>query len=164
MIPKKLKDFTGFLDGLSYLGKAKEITLPKLTEKTEEYRPGGFDAPIEIAMGMEKLETSVNWEEYDKALIKLFGQAGKAIVWRGSIEADDGSTEAVIVTMRGRSKELDFGNWKAGDDTSLKQTFPLTYYKYEQGGETLIEIDAENSVRIVGGVDQLAERRRNLGI
>jgi len=48
MLPKILKNFNVFVDGRGYAGKIDEITLPKLTIKTEEYRAGG--------MGMEKLE------------------------------------------------------------------------------------------------------------
>ncbi len=56
MLPKILRNFNVFVDGRGYAGKIEEITLPKLTIKTEEYRAGGMDIPISIDMGMEKLE------------------------------------------------------------------------------------------------------------
>jgi UDP-N-acetylmuramoyl-L-alanyl-D-glutamate--2,6-diaminopimelate ligase len=56
MLPKILKNFNVFVDGRGYAGKIDEITLPKLTIKTEEYRAGGMDIPVSIDMGMEKLE------------------------------------------------------------------------------------------------------------
>jgi P2 family phage contractile tail tube protein len=164
MIPSKIKDFIGFIDGRGKAGKAKELTLPKLALKMDEYRPGGFDAGVKIEMGMEALEAKVVWEEYDKARIRQFGKADLPIVFRASKEANDNSSEAIIITMRGQVQELDMGGWKAGDDTKLEETYTLTYYKYEQGGEVLIEIDIENGIRIIDGVDQLAERRRNLGL
>ncbi|WP_410541965.1 phage major tail tube protein [Wolbachia endosymbiont (group A) of Portevinia maculata] len=65
MLPKILKNFNVFVDGRGYAGKIDEITLPKLTIKTEEYRAGGMDIPINIDMGMEKLEADFTFAEYD---------------------------------------------------------------------------------------------------
>ena len=56
MIPRKLKHFNLFVDGRGYAGKIEELTLPKVTIKAEEFRAGGMDAPMEIDLGMEKLE------------------------------------------------------------------------------------------------------------
>jgi P2 family phage contractile tail tube protein len=44
----------------------EELTLPKLTLKTEEFRNGGMDAPIEVEMGMEKLESEFTLTRFDK--------------------------------------------------------------------------------------------------
>jgi len=40
----------------------------------------------------------------------------------------------------------------------------VDYYRLEKDGEELWEIDIENGVRVIGGVDQLAELRRAMGI
>lgn len=48
MTAKVLKNFSLFVDGRGYAGKAEEVTPPKLTIKTEEFRGGGMDAPIDI--------------------------------------------------------------------------------------------------------------------
>ncbi|GFR20643.1 phage tail tube protein FII [Trichonephila clavata] len=73
MLPKILKNFNVFVDGRGYAGKIDEVTLPKLTIKTEEYRAGGMDIPINIDMGMEKLEAEFTFAEYDSELFRLFG-------------------------------------------------------------------------------------------
>lgn len=73
MLPKILKNFNVFVDGRGYAGKIDEVTLPKLTIKTEEYRAGGMDIPINIDMGMEKLEAEFTFSEYDSELFRLFG-------------------------------------------------------------------------------------------
>jgi len=36
-LPKKLFLFNTYLNGLSFLGQAEELTTPKLTRKTEDY-------------------------------------------------------------------------------------------------------------------------------
>ena len=89
MLPKILKNFNVFVDGRGYAGKIDEITLPKLTIKTEEYR---------------------------------------------------------------------------AEKATLKCTVAAHYYKLTIGGNELIEIDAENMIRKINGVDQMALLQAVLGI
>ena len=73
MTAKVLKNFSLFVDGRGYAGKAEEVTPPKLTIKTEEFRGGGMDAPIDIDLGMEKMECQFILVDFDAELMKLFG-------------------------------------------------------------------------------------------
>ncbi|MDB7207927.1 phage major tail tube protein, partial [Escherichia coli] len=43
-MPRKLKLMNVFLNGYSYQGVAKSVTLPKLTRKLENYRGAGMNA------------------------------------------------------------------------------------------------------------------------
>ena len=51
MLPKILKNFNVFVDGRGYAGRVDEITLPKLTIKTEEYQGAGMSAPAAAHSG-----------------------------------------------------------------------------------------------------------------
>lgn len=167
MLDDILKNMALFVDGRGYAGNVEELTLPKLTMKTEEFRNGGMDAPIEIEMGMEKLECEFTLTRFDKEVLKLFGLApGKAIplTIRGAIVSDSGNQLAVVVNLQGILKEMDPGNWKPGEKATLKATIALRYYKLTHDGETVHEIDVPNMVRIIGGEDQLAVTRSALGI
>ncbi|MEO0443458.1 MAG: phage major tail tube protein [Pseudomonadota bacterium] len=73
MLPKVLKNFNLFVDGQGYAGRLEEILLPKLIQRTEEFRLGGLDAPIQMDMGMEKLECEFTLSEYDVNVIQHFG-------------------------------------------------------------------------------------------
>ncbi|MFW5499582.1 MULTISPECIES: phage major tail tube protein [unclassified Maridesulfovibrio] len=166
-LPRKLKKFTAWVDGTGYLGKVQELEPPKLALKTEEYRAGGMDAPVEIDMGMEKLEANATFAEYSPELFEKFGVLEKddiPITFRGAIRAGGNDADAVILEMRGKVKELDSGTWKAGDDSTLKVGITLTYYKVTIAGDETIEIDTVNIIRTIGGVDQLASERDALGI
>lgn len=166
MLPKKLKNFTAFVDGRGYTGRVTEIELPKLSLKMEEFRAGGMDAAVELDMGMEKLEATLTFAEYDPAIYKQFGLVNGnavALTLRGARQNDTG-TDEIVISLRGGYKELDSGSWKGGDDTSLKASVALRYYKLAIGGKELIEIDVENMVRKIGGVDQLSEQRKALGL
>ena len=167
MIADVLRDFNLFVDGRGYLGRCEEVSPPKLAIKTEETRVGGMDAPVEVDMGMEKLECSFSLLAIDRDVLSLWGvSTGNRVplVFRGALRSEDGTERAAVIEVRGLIREIDWGTWKAGDKASLKVTMACRYYKLEIGGDTIHEIDVENGVRIVDGEDQLAERRKALGI
>ena len=72
-LPRVLKNLNLFVDGRGYAGRVDEITLPKLTVKTEEHRAGGMDAPVRLDMGMEALEATLMLAELDEAVFATFG-------------------------------------------------------------------------------------------
>jgi len=166
MLPKILKNFSAFVDGRGYAGRVDEITLPKLTIKMEEYRAGGMDVPIDIDLGMEKLEADITFSEYDPELFRLFGIMDNSTVnftLRGGLQGT-GDAQPVVVNLRGKIKELDSGSWKAGDKATLKCMISIFYYKLTIDRRELIEIDAENMIRKINGVDQLSSMRQALGV
>ncbi len=126
-------------------------------------------APVEIPLGLEKLKASFTLVDFSEVALRKWGVADSAEVsfrFMGSMAPHDGSgiEQPVAVALRGTWKELDWGTWKPGEVASLKITADVTYYQYSQNSQILIEIDALNYVYTVDGVDQLAQRRRNLGI
>lgn len=167
MLDDVLKNMSLFVDGRGYAGNIEEVTLPKLTLKTEEFRNGGMDAPIEVEMGMEKLECEFTLTRFDREALSLFGLlSGQSIplTVRGVFVSDEGITLPVIVNLRGFVREVDFGNWKAGDKATLKFMIALRYYKLTHGTVVTHEIDIPNMVRTIDGVDQLALQRVALGV
>jgi uncharacterized protein len=161
-----LKNFTLSVDGEGYAGRIEELTLPKLTIKTEEFRGGGMDMPIEIDMGMEKMECDFTLTEYSGEVIRRFGLApgnDVPLTLRGAAEAEDGTVFPITVEVRGIWKEVDMGTWKAGEKAIMKVMVACRYYKYTEDGTDLIEVDLENMKRIVNGEDQLEAMRGALG-
>ncbi len=161
-----LKNMALFVDGRGYAGNCEELTPPKLTMKTEEFRNGGMDAPVEIEMGMEKLEASFTLTRFDASVLKLFGLAPgnvTPLTFRGAVESEDGTTRAVVINLRGKLRELDPGSWKPGDKATLKAAVAVRYYKLTHDGVVIHEIDPVNMVRVINGVEQLAGQRAALG-
>ncbi len=167
-LPKKLKNYNLFNEGQNYIGKVAEITLPKLSAKMEEWRGGGMDAPVEIDLGMEKLEMEWTIGGVEKQVLSQFGALRHDAVglrFAGALQADDQeSIEAYEVVVRGRHREIDSGNAKAGDDTSTKVTSTLSYYKLTLNGEVLIEIDVIGMRKVIDGKDLLEDTRLALGL
>ena len=128
------KNLNLFVDGRGYAGQVEEFNAPKLALVTEEFRAGGMDAPIELTMGMEKLESDFTLISYDLDVLALFGvKEGATVpfVAREALESFDGTITPVVHTMRGKIKEIDPGTSKPGDKPSLKIAMALTYYKLQ---------------------------------
>lgn len=166
MLPRLLRKFAIFVDGVGYAGMAEEVELPKLKIKTEDFRSGGMDAPSEQDMGMEKLEGTITVAEYNPAMMSKFGllYANTPITLRGAIQRQNEEAIPVIIKMTGGFKELDKGTWKAGDKGSMKIGYSADLYSEEVDGQETLFIDVVNCIRRVGGVDQLASQRAALGI
>ena len=167
MLTDILKNFNLFVDGRGYAGECEELTPPKLTLKTDEFRNGGMDAPVEVELGLEKLEASFSLTKYDADVLRLFGLApgnNKPLTLGGSVIGENGNETAVLINITGYLKEIDQGSWKPGDKSTLKGSVAVNYYKHTVGGSVLHEIDIKNMKRIIGDIDQLATTRANLGM
>lgn len=162
-----LKYWSLFVDGRGYVGNVEQFKLPELNLKTQEFRAAGMDAPISLDMGMEKLSVTFNLTKKCADIMKLFG--GKEgidipLTARGGLESRDGTVTPFIASMRGEIVSIKSGEWKPGEPATDEYTVDLTYYKYEQDGAVLHEIDVLNMKRIVNGEDRLAAHRDACGI
>ena len=179
MLPKALKNFNLFIDGQGYAGRVQEVTLPKLVHRTEEFMLGGLDTPVQVDMGMEKLESEFTLSEYDAHVITLFGMEDDSLVpislrcsgLDGAVNAvtdfvgltgngltaftlrgglsDEVANQVVpvVIYFEGSVIELDFGQWKAGENSTLKIRLALRYYRLKINDENLVEIDVDNRMR-----------------
>ncbi|KQN46822.1 phage tail protein [Serratia sp. Leaf50] len=169
-LPKKLKLMNLFNDANSYQGIVSSITLPKLTRKLENYRGAGMNGAAPVDLGLDDDALSVEWSMggIDELVLSQWGSAkiaGVPLRFAGSYQRDDtNETVAVEIVMRGRHKEIDFGDAKQGEDTETKISTVCTYYKLTMGGKELIEVDTVNLIEKVNGVDVLAEHRKNIGL
>ncbi|MEZ1317018.1 phage major tail tube protein [Pseudomonas fluorescens] len=167
MIPEVLSNCAAFIDGVSFAGEVPTLTLPKLTKKTDDYQGGGMSAPIEMGMGLEKLEAAFTTNGVRRESLKYFGLADQTAcnaVFRAAYKGLKGAVKAVTVTLRGAVKEVDMGDWKAGDKAEIKHAMSVTYYKLEIDGRVMYEIDPLNMIQVIDGVDQLAAERTALGL
>lgn len=161
-LPKSLRNWTVYVDGVGYAGKVKEGTVPKIALKTFEYSGGGMIGTVDLQTGsVEKIEFDLTIGEVNPALIGLVGAEDTPITFRGAQGTDH---EAVIVETRSLLKEADPGSWKSGEEATLKLSATASYYKMTVGSATVLEIDVVNMVFKRNGVDVLAALRTALGM
>ena len=161
-----LKYFGLAVDGRGYAGEVQSFTPPELTLAVEDKRAGGMDAPVAVDMGMEALTVSFAIFSYDRDLLNLWGLARNGrvgVTARASLESPDGSTKAVKLSSRGLITQVREGEWTAGGAPTLVFTQRCDFFERTVAGQVVHRIDVPGMVRIIGGVDQLEEHRRNIG-
>ena len=167
MIPQTLYNLNLFIDGVNFAGIATQVTPPKLKIKAEDYRGGGMDAPIKMDLGLEALEANFALSGISIDALRFFGLADQSAfngVFRGAFRTHKGEVQSCVVTLRGMLTEIDMGDWKPSDKAETKFSLACSYYKLELDGLLIYEIDPIASVRIVDGLDQLADIRAALGL
>lgn len=166
-LPKKLKNFDLFQNGVSWLGQVPSVTLPKLSRKMEDFVAGGMAGAVEVDVGQEKLELSFTAGGLmPDALDQYAATTVDAVMLRfaGAYQSDsEGGYTAAEVVVRGRYKEVDMGDGKAQSDTEHKFTMPCSYYRLSINGVTKIEIDMLANKVIVNGIDRTAAQRNAMG-
>jgi len=163
-LPRILKAFNLYHDGISYAGRVDSYTPPTLAFATEEHRAGGMDSPVEIEMGMELMTSTLVISDYDSRLISLLGKPEVPLVARGAVQAQGGRPEPVVINMRGMLKSAELGEWTMGTKSTQTFTFSHTYFRYRQNEIQLVEIDTINMVRSFGEEDQLSSLRSAIGL
>jgi P2 family phage contractile tail tube protein len=163
-IPSVLKNFNVFINGRGYAGLCDEAELPEIKFKMEEQRAGGMDVPFEIEMGQEVMSAKLTFATYPTEIIRALNSDAR-IQLRGALVNDaTRATTAVLVEIGGRPKGFMPGSWKSGEKATGEFELAVDYYRWNQGGADLFEIDSVNMIRRIAGVDQLAEQRAALGL
>lgn len=161
------KNINLFVDGRGYAGQIEEFNAPVLSKMLEEFRGGGMVGPVKLSMGIEALDASFSLISYSKDIIALWGVVEGAKVTfsaREVLESFDGAVKPVTHTMRGTIVKFDPGSSKPGELQSTTMELSLVYYKLEHSGTVVQEIDLENMVHVVNGVDTLSAQRKALGL
>lgn len=168
MTPRILKNFSVFVNGRGLVGLADSCTLPEVSLKTDEYRGGGMDGSVEIDMGTDPLMAKFSMKDPDPIILGLVGRTNynsALITMRGSFVRDaDGSRVSVVATLGGRIKKGSPGDWKSGEAASFDFEVSVNYYRLLVGGVEVYEVDVENMIRRINGVDQLAGIRADIGL
>ncbi|WP_412057376.1 phage major tail tube protein [Bartonella sp. DGB2] len=163
-LPRLLKHFNLYLDGRSYLGRVDSVTLPNLTVQVESHRAAGMNGPVEIELGLDVMTMQMVISDYDPKLLTLFSTPNTPLILRGSVQAQGSKEEPVVISVRGLQKGLNFGQWQGGQKTTQTIDYTLSYFRYEQDNVEYAEIDIVNMIQRIGGVDQLAAHRTNIGL
>ena len=166
-MPKVLKGFNLFVDGVSQYGVVVDITRPKISRQTETYTPGGAMTEMTVVHGFEKLTMEITSKGYDADMLKSMSGSigGKLLRYQGALQEEDGTGYQVLKgEARGRITEADPGSDKQGEGGEHKFTVELVYWKQSVDGEPIVEIDVIANKAVFGGIDERAGLRGALGL
>jgi hypothetical protein len=165
----RLTNANVYINGSSFLGKAEEIDLPKITAKMAEHKALGMAGALELISGFDKMEARIKWNSMYPDVMSLMANPYQvhAFQCRSSLEnysaVGRGSEVPVVCYFRGQFKETPSGNFKQHDNVELDSRLAVSYMKLEINGTAIMEFDALANVYKVNGVDILAKYRENIG-
>jgi len=165
-MPRTIRNFNVFVDGVSYFGRATEAKLPQPKIQTDAHRGAGMDGPVGIDIGMEGMTAECTFAEWDPVLLKKLGTQQRLVFRPAQLGEDTVAADTIIATVGGLITATETGDLKPGQATgaNLKLAVDVRYYRLEINGVEICEIDIVNAKRRIGGVDQLAEMRRAMGL
>ena len=158
-----------YLDGVGFIGRAAEVEVPHPKHKMIDYKGLGMAGTAELWAGVEKLESKIKWTSFDPATLTMSASPFQTHSFqaRGNLEQ---------YTSQGRSAELPVvylmtGIFKDAGSPTFKQhqmvdtTSVISIYHCELyvAGVQIYLYDVFANIYVVGGVDQLATFRSNLG-
>lgn len=162
--PRTIRDFGVFIDGTSYAGNAIMAKLPDVKIQTAAHRGAGMDGPVAIDMGLEAMTAEVTVKEWTADLLKLIGTRRRMVLRPAAMGEQDFAATAYIATLGGRWSSMAPGELKPGDDVPMVLGLEVDYFRLEAETDEICEIDVQAGIRKIGGVDQLADKRRAMGL
>jgi P2 family phage contractile tail tube protein len=170
MTIQKVFDANVYVGNESKHGQASEVTCPDVNFIMNEYNSLGMFGTAKYVNGIEAMEASIKWTYPDNEAQKALGSAFKPvdIMVRSSKAVYDNTglvkEVPVVMYMRGYSTKHSGGSFTPRTDVEIESAIAVNYFKLEVEGEEIIEVDSENNIYNVGGEDQFAARKENLGI
>lgn len=165
----KLYNANVYVDGTSFLGRAEEVTLPKVQAKMVEHKALGMVGVIETPAGIEKMEAKIKWNSLYPEIIAAFAHPYQTlqIQVRASLESYDSTGKVsevpVVAYMTVSFKNFPGIGFKHQDNAEIETDLSVSYYKLAIDGEDYIEVDAFANIWKVKGEDILEQYKSNIG-
>lgn len=158
-----------YINGNSLIGKAEEVQLPDISILETEHKALGLVGGNMLPAGFDKLEGKIKWNSFYQDVWLQFGNpfVPVSLQCRSSVDTYDSqgrqAQTALVTFLTITIKKLPLGTYKPKDNADFASEFSCTYIKQQFGGSDVLELDTLANIFKVGGVDQLAVYRLNIG-
>ncbi|PCI85788.1 MAG: hypothetical protein COB24_12025 [Hyphomicrobiales bacterium] len=154
------------VQGVHKREKLDNVTMPVLKHTTETWRGAGGLVDQEISLGLEVIvaQFSIVGLDLDLQNAISLSKRDKLFVIYAYARQKGGANVKVKVTMRGLLKPSDQDAVEGNNLVKNGWEFVCDYYKYEQAGKIVHEVDVNGTVMIIGGVDEAAAHNEGLGL
>jgi P2 family phage contractile tail tube protein len=147
----------------------QEFKLPSLEENTVDHFPGGGVAQIEVAVGINKLESTFKLAGIDPALLSEVGLGSRArsifTAYGHVVDKRTGASIAKKAIFEGRLGKIETDAHKRGELVSVDYAIKeIMHYELWWNGTEKQYFDFFTSAWRVDGVPQNGDMLRNLGI
>lgn len=158
-----------YLDGRDFFAKAEEVELGSVKAVMSDFQGLGMVGLIELPDGLDKLEGKIVWNSrYKEASTKLASPFKTVqLQCRSNVQVfnNGGLVDEIplVTVMTIMPKEFNLGSFKPRDPSKFETPFSAIYVRQLLNGEEVVLLDYLANIFRVGGEDQLAKYRRNIG-
>lgn len=158
-----------YLDGQDFFAQFEEVELGTIKAVMSDFQGLGMVGLIELPDGIDKLNGKlVANSRYKDAAAKLASPFKTVqLQCRSNVQVfnNGGLVDEIplVTVMTITGKEYNLGSHKPRDPTKYEFPFSATYAKQTLDGEEIFLLDYLANIYRVGGEDQLAKYRRNIG-
>ncbi|POG02221.1 phage major tail tube protein [Pseudomonas putida] len=158
-----------YLDGNSFFGRSEEVDLGTVKTVMSDFQGLGMVGLIELPDGIDKLEGKIVWNSlyYDAAKRLATPFTTVQLQCRSNVQVFNSTglvDELPLVTMMTvMFKEYQLGTFKPRDPSKFESPFSATYVRQVLDGQEVVLLDYLANIFKVGGQDQLAKYRKNIG-
>lgn len=159
--PRTLIGSAVYIEGDRYIGTVEDISLPDISFATIESGTGiKRETPVPI---LEAMSATIKISGDDKAIYKATSQQlGNTTTVTIRNDTTTVRHDSLDVTLGGRVKVFKAPTLKAGEKVETEVEIALDVYVYQVNGTKRLEIDAQNLICDIDGVDLFAQTRANL--
>jgi len=162
-VPQFITGVTTFIDGVGLLGTCKQVTLPKIEEMRETVSAGGFERAVGTGV-FKQMEAEYTFTEYHRSVYEAMAKdmtgIAPSFVSKSSLK-QRGKKIPIVATMKG-GLDVDDGSYETGKEAERKVKQYVDYFSLEIAGKKEIELDIDNMIGYIFGVDYFEELRKHL--
>ncbi len=167
---QKITNGNLYLDGESFMGRAEEITLPKIETNFTEHKGLGLHGTLELPGGLKAMEAKIKWGNVYTEVMRKAANPYKArmIMVRSSAEIFTSAGRIAefpcVTIMNGFFRNVDAGVYAQNTTVNLETDLSVHYLKITHAGVVLLEVDVMNNIYRAEGSDLLLNYKLNVGI
>jgi len=160
---KKISNANVYKRGVSFVGKAKEVTLPDVAFVVNEYKSLGLFGTAKLPDGLEAMEATFNWGALYPEVLSEAANPYKSVPLqiRAAQETFNSfgrvATEPVLIDIAGTFSKFPLGAFKPGEALSCETVMQVSYFKMTIGKQIVAECDVLANIYRVNGQNLLSE-------
>lgn len=160
---KKIANANVYKRGVSFAGKAKEITLPDVSFIANEYKSLGLFGTPKLPDGMEAMEATFIWGALYPEVLSEAANPFSAVPLqiRAAQETFNSfgrvGTEKVLIDLSGTFSKFPLGAYRPGEALRCETTMQVSYFRMQIGKQIVAECDVMANIYRVNGINLLSD-------
>lgn len=158
-----------YLNGTSFLGKAKTVKLPEFEIEMVEHKNLGLVGTIKLPTGVNALEGEIVWDGFYPEVAAVANNPFKSvqIMVRADVKVFNAAGLAVqvplVMIMNANFGKIPLGEYKPKEAVEITMSYNAHSIKQTLDGREVLFFDAFSNQYRVAGSDVLNDYRRNIG-